>query len=451
MSEKLDLHAVNPSREELQQYSNLDSAIVDYNYFEDDAQKRADAKQEFKSGQSYLPDYNYPRLNHIYDDFMTGDMNPMTHEKKYENLLDMKSQIYKSVQELEVASQKGDINAPEYQLYADYQERFYKQILLIESAERLRKNNDDVNRREFTKANERLYGPFHPEYFQAILDGSNAEIFNPEILDKLGAVVKDRFSAELSVVPDTDNTVYYEKDQVADFMNQALAKSGLADQGWQAEINPNKTIVAVNGQEKKVYLPGNIRRNANELRRLMVHEIGTHAWRARNGEASGQKALQFGTADYADVEEGLGVIMECAVAGNFNNASLERAEERYIVAGFALGADGKNPRDARDTFEISWPIIAERLAKGGEITDKIKETARDRAYNHIENAFRGTDMYMQGMIYAKLKIYYEGLVDNIKYFQDHTDDLEGALDRAMIGKYNHTSTDEYRTVQQLLS
>ncbi|MCL1839528.1 DUF1704 domain-containing protein [Candidatus Saccharibacteria bacterium] len=451
MGEKLDLHATNPSREELLKYENIPSELEEFNYFDDSLKKREAEKEDFLEGKSYLPNYDYPRLSRLYDGFMTGNMRPMTHEKEYENLLNMKGQIYKAVQELEIAAENEDINSAEYKLYADFQERRYMQILLVEEAEKLRMNNSTENRTKFMETNQRLFGAFNPEYFRDILDGTNTRIFDSEMIGNLGDIVKERYRAELSTVPDTTDDVYYDAQQVADTMNQAFQADGLAEKGWTAEIHPTKTIVAVNKVDKKLYLPRNTRRNASELKRLMVHEIGTHAIRAENGLETGQKILEFGTANYADAEEGLGVIMECAVAGNFDNASIDRAEERYIVAGFALGADGKTPRDARNTFEISWPIIAQRLAKGGEITDKIRETARTRTYNHIENAFRGTDMYMQGIIYSKLQIYYEGLVDNMKYFSGHADDLEGALDRAMIGKYNHTSNDEYHTIEKLLN
>lgn len=449
MGEKIDLHAENPDADQLNEYQDFDSRITDYAHFEDDQAKRAEQKNAFLKDEAYLPQYDYPRLDGLYDDFMSGRMSPMSHEKKFDSLLDMKADIYKVTQELDVAAEKGDENSARYAMYADFHGRKLDAILLVENAQRLRMDNNDVNRREFTKANERLFGEFRQDLFEGIIDGTSGEIFNKEVVGQLGEVAREYYAQELSVVPETDDSVYYGAEEVKDIMNEALTANGLAEAGWVAEVNPNKSGVAVNGTERKLYLPTNTNRNASELRRLMVHEIGVHARRYENGMETGEFLLNNGTGGYLPAEEGLGVILECAIAGNFENASFDRAVERYIVAGYALGAEGAGAKDARQTFEASWPVIAERLAGDEGNPEDFKNEARKRAFSHTENAFRGTDFYMQGMIYSKLKVYYEGLVDNMRYFAE-SGDMRTALDVAMLGKYNHTSESERNQVAELV-
>lgn len=76
--------------------------------------------------------------------------------------------------------------------------------------------------------------------------------------------------------------------------------------------------------------------------------------------------------------------------------------------------------------------------------------AKDAAYTHIENAFRSTDYWMKGVIFTKLKMYYEGFRKNAQYFEAHADNLEEALDIALIGKFDHTNPEELALIQDAL-
>ena len=214
-------------------------------------------------------------------------------------------------------------------------------------------------------------------------------------------------------------------------------------------MNVSKSNPATNADIKRIYLPTNTKRNASQLRRLIVHETEVHARRGQNGDETGVRALGKGTADYADVEEGLGVFLECKVAGDLDNLSFHRARDRYITAGLALGADGV-PKDGPQTFEILWRLFAIKNSKDGSIDEAAERKAMDQAMVHIENAFRGTNFAMTGVIYTKLKVYYEGLAKNARFFAE-ADDLSVALDMAMIGKYNHVDPSELKTVQELIA
>src|SRR5690606_20028149 len=102
-----------------------------------------------------------------------------------------------------------------------------------------------------------------------------------------------------------------------------------------------------------------------------------------NGEESGLAILQSGTANYASVEEGLGVLMECAVDGTLENESFHRVRDRYITAGLALGLDGK-PKDSRATFSLLWRLIALRLATDGAVTERTVRIAKEAAMKSTE-------------------------------------------------------------------
>jgi hypothetical protein len=268
-------------------------------------------------------------------------------------------------------------------------------------------------------------------------------------MHKLHNYVQERYGELLDVVPKTPDDVYYGVEQCVEIMNKALVAAGLSDLGWKAIENSQKTAVSTLTAKKTINLPSNIRRNANELRRLIMHEVEVHARRGQNGTDTNLKILKFGTADYADIEEGLGVIMECAVAGDLDNPSFDRARNRYLTAGLALGVDG-HPRDAREAYEILWRTLAIHKAEKNSINAEDLVAVKDSAYTLIENAYRGTQFWMQGVIYTKLKVYYEGFVKNAEYFNEHIDTLDSVFEDLFIGKYNHTDKVEKALVKSAI-
>lgn len=61
--------------------------------------------------------------------------------------------------------------------------------------------------------------------------------------------------------------------------------------------------------------------------------------------------------------------------------------------------------------------------KTGVITPEIEE-AKSTTTAHIENIFRGTDYALPGKIYAKAKIYLDGIVEAVKLVPDDGNDKD---------------------------
>lgn len=460
--------------EQIGAYINTDKSFVDYARFEGDVNDRKLQKDSFINGAEYAPAYSYSELDFLIDD---------------KDLLDKKTALYEAVLELEAAKQAPNMNIAELELYSSSHELTLKKIMLVEAARDIKQSVDSSGsataRESFNYLNREVFGEFDTVAYQSMIatererlsnfqpgntmagqvkkeldslidtikTGGNVEapLLSPEILEKLRSTVLERYANELAAVPETDDSIYYDVDACVDIMNDALERGGLAKEGWVVEHNPKKTAPATNAKSKKIFLPSNTRRSAAELRRLIVHEQEVHARRAQNGINTGSNLLQYGTADYADVEEGLGVIFECAVAGTMDNPSFDRARDRYITAGLALGTENEAPRDARQTFEVMWRLIAVREAVAGTIDDAAIASAKNKAYAHVENAFRGTNFTMRGVIYTKLKVYYEGLRKNAQFFADNSEDMNAAIDVAMVGKYNHTDPEECTLVSDSLN
>lgn len=458
---------------ELERYKATDNDFTDFKKFEGDPLRRSEQRTAFINGQDYTPIYAYDQLDGLHDD--------ADHQA-------LKAAIYEAVLELEAAQSEPGANIAELTIYADYHALALYKIMLVEAARDINNAATASEReaavRSFSMLNREIYGEYDTDTFSTMINTEigRAQRFQPanpeavaikaeleqalghipfdpekqemplmsdEDFENLREVVLERYGEILAVVPDTADDVLYDAAQCVEIMNKALRVGGLSQKGWKAVIDPKKSNPATNASERKIMLPSTLQCNANTLKRIIIHEQEVHARRGENGQESGFKPLAEGTASYADVEEGLGVILECAVAGNLDNPAFHRARDRYITAGLALGADGK-PRDARQVYEILWRTIAVRQADEGHISEDTIASAKEQAYAHVENAFRGTKFWMQGVIYSKLKVYYEGLVRNAGFLSGSKKTINEALDTAMIGKHDHTDTVERKNIASAL-
>lgn len=450
--------------------------FTEYVRFEGDYELRAHEKSDFMAGIDNAPDYDYPYLRKLNIPDENGNV-----------LEDQKKQVYEALIILNRQRDNGTIGETEYGLYGPFFDTQLKKIMLVEVASRMRHSSADSEvqqlaiREDFMMLNRQLYGEMDDGLFKAILHTERQRVsaFQPankraarikdslmsyfllhrfegketvisdQLLGKLHRLARERYRHVLAAVPDTDDETVYGALDSQKIMQAALDAGGLAEKGWRIKIDPAKNNPSTSTWNKRISLPCDTVRTAAQLRRLILHEQEVHARRAQNGEESGLAILRSGTADYGAVEEGLGVLMECAATGSLDNESFHRVRDRYITAGLALGLDGK-PKDSRGTFSLLWRLIALRLSNNGIVRETTVRTAKEMAMKATENAFRGTNFLMRGIIYMKLKIYYEGLHKNAIYFSQHTAELPRAMDEALLGKHDHTSPEEVATVHRLL-
>lgn len=448
---------------------SIDYSYADYPKFEVEGSIKKSETDKFIKNESYNPEYIYEKLKNLQDS---------------QEAIDKKTDIRNAIIELEHAKGQPGVNDAEIELYISTFENRLKKILLVEAAAILNGhgpvNTDyETATRSYKLLSKEIYGEYDKQVFFEMLGSElqyvtkyecksrEAESIKRTLLEffdrsqieskkehdllseaEISAIknfITKRYAEVIAVVPDTDDSVYYDANQVKDIMQSALAAGGFEALGWSIVIDPSKISVSTNSEKRTIFLPENTNRNASEIKRLILHEQEVHARRGENGNKSELKILKTGTASYAAVEEGLGVLLECAIEGNFENASYDRARYRYIAAGLAYGIDG-SPRDGRSVYEILWRLLTLHNNKDGDIDQSKIEKSKNQAYGIIENAFRSTNFSTRGVIYNKLKIYYEGLVDVAKFLKTNLDDLEGAFNLIMIGKYNFTDERETETV-----
>lgn len=446
----------------------VQSSFVDYTHFELSAEQMR-SSADFMAGGIEVPQYEYRHLRMLYQG---------------QTLDEKKLYLRRAIAALRDATAAGGVA----DMYLKSYQAQLNRILMVEAAHAVLYAADDHIRHKatqrFWRLNRRIYGAYDDRIFAGMMrtESDRLAAFQPEshaakavarylrnffaaqdlghavepvvfpekLLGRLQEYVLTTYEDVLDTIPITADDVYYDAEACRKVMQRSLEAAELADLGWRCEILPGKACPSTDSCARRIYLPPETYRNARELCRLMLHEQEVHARRAENGRATQVAVLRTGTATTADAEEGLGVLLECAVMGNANNASFHRARDRYITAGLALGADG-HPRNARQTFDILWRLIAVRESERGAVTPAEVDVAKRIAYTHVHNAFRGTNFATAGVIYAKLKIYYEGIRKNAQYFASRSDDLESAFEEVMLGKYNHTNVRERAAVKRLLS
>ena len=100
-----------------------------------------------------------------------------------------------------------------------------------------------------------------------------------------------------------------------------------------------------------------------------------------------------------------------------------------------------------------WSLLAVKYAEDGFITEAVEARAKKEATVHDDNAFRGTNWAMPGVIYSKLKVYYEGIMKDAAYYRRAIADdrLSEAMDDSNIGKIDHTNPQELTFAKRIIA
>ena len=155
--------------------------------------------------------------------------------------------------------------------------------------------------------------------------------------------------------------------------------------------------------------------------------------RAVTGGEADVFPLANGLSGYSDAEEGLGVVMEQALNGEF----AERGVDHYITAGLAYFDN----QDFRGAFEAKWRLsLLSSITAGDQVDDVKIMRAKKVAFTRTLRSFRGTN----DLPLFKDLSYYNGSMEVWKYLESiRGDDLQLGL--LLAGKVN-TSKEHQRAV-----
>jgi len=186
-------------------------------------------------------------------------------------------------------------------------------------------------------------------------------------------------------------------EDMAAQMREALTKTGLPD--WHVDIidamNANMSIRSV---DKQIKVNSSSLFTTGELKRLLVHEIGTHVFRAVNGDLQLLRLLRFGLYNYMLTEEGLASYHEAQYG-------LQTSEDKRRYALRVIAAHLSLKYSFYDVF-----------------SEVVQYTTPDEAFDIVTRSKRGfTDTSVPGC-HVKDKVYFEGFLQVSDYLERYPDD-----------------------------
>lgn len=184
-------------------------------------------------------------------------------------------------------------------------------------------------------------------------------------------------------------------DRIVSVFDVVFKELGL--EGWSVNksLNIAKNGVKVGVKRKEVLVDGNISKSKFQLRKTLIHEVGTHALRSYYGLKSGFEAISKpNLASYLDVEEGL-------ASWNENNMGLLPEKSLKNKAGLTWAIYVGEELSFRQLYNV----LLSNFSKLGafDIAYRVKRGLSDTSYPGI---------------YAKDVVYFRGFRKVMKKLEE---------------------------------
>ena len=184
---------------------------------------------------------------------------------------------------------------------------------------------------------------------------------------------------------------------------------------WRLLNKDMVTSARVNPLTRTLELRKKERFSKHYVRRLIVHEIGTHVVRAENAADQPLKVFLHGLANYLETEEGLAVYSEY-LTGVLNHSILRNYAGRVVAVNYALTHDFKSTFNHMSRWfspKMAWKLTL-RAKRGTGDTSKPGAYTKDvlylRGYYKIKSYVnKGKDL--NELYYGKIGI---GDIDVVK-------------------------------------
>ena len=158
---------------------------------------------------------------------------------------------------------------------------------------------------------------------------------------------------------------------------------------WRLQSNDIVTSAVVNASKKLLELKKRERFSRNYVRRLIIHEIGTHALRSENGALQKFEIFRTGLAGYLETEEGLAAFHEY-LSGIMSNSILRN------YAGRVIAVDSASKGDFNYTFNKLSEHFKEKTA--WKLAVRAKRGCRSTSG---KGAFTRDTVYLRGFLNVK--------------------------------------------------
>jgi len=404
----------------------------------------SEQKQKFLNGDIHNPDNHYPKLE----------------SNDYEGNAEKIAQLGERIINHSILNQKYKST------YSVFIKQYIKLNRMLELARDIKAISTKVNEEltsEYIMLNHELYGEPEESVYRSLLSekvgriakkdlaGRALDVKN-ELMDLLGdvdtetqderfrpstetiewmhGVVDSLYGSMLSHVPEDVESFNAEAAQAV-FESILHDEFGEAAEDWRIDIEQAQSV-NVKASEKRIVIPLERSISQAAMRGLVVHEMGVHMLRAIQGASTDLKPLELGLPGYMNNEEGLGVIMQQALKGEYHESGINH----YITIGLA----NFEKKDFRDTFEIKWRLSAlSSLKAGSKLTDEAITKSQNASYGATMRIYRGTD----SLPLFKDISYYNGARDMWQYLESiQGDELKFMF--VLMGRANPANSDDQR-------
>ena len=252
------------------------------------------------------------------------------------------------------------------------------------------------------------------------LPTSTEPLYAPQqsTIDRFGEMVKIFYEPFLRHIPEDKES--FTAQDATDIVNEIIHDEIGEETAWHARVKPKAGMASVGSKSKVINFPGARSKGdytTQELEKIIVHELGTHALRGIAYEDSTIQIFRTESLPGRETfEEGIAKAVEQSLEGKFEDPD-SPAPSRYIMIGLA----NFRQTNFRQTFEIMKRL--EHLTGGW---------SEEQLYDNLQRVYRGTGALPNNKDLA----YYNGNIDAWKFIEKNIDD-PNLFDRIFLsGKIN---------------
>lgn len=231
-----------------------------------------------------------------------------------------------------------------------------------------------------------------------------------------GKIIKEHYQQLFDLV-DEENKNEFSPEELHNLFNKALNILKEEDQEWdkwKIVFNDN-TYLSTSSSSREIKVGRrHVPISVIEAKKLIAHEWLVHAFRSLNGYKTGDDRLAKGLPGYKRAEEGIAILTEEAISGEFP----KRALDRYLDIYLALEINDEFQRTRQDIFKISYNRQLIRLQKEGANEEELRYLPAE-VWGHIDRIYKGGLGNNQGKrqaIFTKDSVYYAGYRMMAEYF-----------------------------------
>ena len=316
-------------------------------------------------------------------------------------------------------------------------------------------HNRNVDRLNLNKLLNSYWGILKMSVTQEQIDNSGEKKTSiSEATKKYGELLALKYDYLFDLVDESEIESYGPNELLDIFSTSLELLSEKDDESWkewtvELKEGTNTSVTAI---KKRINVASSrALATKKDVKGLLAHEILTHALRAKNGYNIDDKKLATGLPQYIDAEEGLGILSEFAVTGEFP----ERARDRYIDIALALGTVNGKSLNRQTLFEISFSraqLMNELSSEPVDLNQLKKST-----WTHVDRIYRGgrgdTSTTNQA-VFTKDIAYYDGYKKMRDYIDASYADgktIEEIFDYLTLGKFDPTNPVHIKYLNQAIA